>query len=149
MKITKVQLSPDDRNITPSSTQKPADDFSSYLREILSQEKSESVGAVMANEISPSLSNDGLDSLLNARESFERIAENLNSAVDQLESIASLLGSPETDLRQIDDLVDVMAKLNFTSKDTTSTDTSLMSIEEEIKMCSFLESIKWKRGDYL
>ena len=146
MKITKVHLSPDDKGIKPFSSQKPTEDFSAYLKEVLEQE---SMDVNMVKDNVSDVCDDGVNGVPSSAEFSHEDTNRVNSAVDQLETFSNLLNSPEFNPRQIDKFVDTMSQTEIKSEGTTSSNTTLHMIEEEIRMCSFLESVKWKRGDYL
>jgi hypothetical protein len=146
MKITKVHLTQDDKSITPLSSQKPTGDFSAYLKDVLEQEN---MGVNMVKDNISAVYDDGVSGVLSSAEFSNEDTNRVNSAVDQLETFSNLLNSPEFNPRQIDKFVDTMSQTEIKSEGTTSSNTTLHMIEEEIRMCSFLESVKWKRGDYL
>jgi len=146
MKITKVHLSPDDKGIKPLSSQKPTGDFSPYLKEVLEQE---SMGVNMVKNNVSAVYDGGVNGVPSSPEFSHEDTGRLSSAVDQLETFSNLLNSTEFDPGQIDKFVDTMFQVENKSEDLTSLNPALRLIEEEIRMCSFLETVKWKRGDYL
>lgn len=82
----------------------------------------------------------------------EDYTDGIKAELDKLEAFAGLLNSPDFSLRQIDEAADAVSREAVLGNDRgigLGENDFLKNIEEEVRMLAVLESIKWRRGDYL
>lgn len=153
MKIEKVNpvLIGEDKKVTNVS-KGLRDNFSGFLEDAFRvQESGNGIGMEKVN-------NSSVLQREITREEFpensptEGYADGIKVELDKLEAFAELLNSSDFNLRQIDKAANAFsgeAALGNDRRTELGKDDFLESIEEEVRMLSVLESIKWKRGDYL
>lgn len=153
MKITKVdRLYAQDPAKSTNTSNKPDGSFSVCLDDMLSmQQAAEStVGSVQGPGLLDPPGN-LLDNINSSETVGNKVMEKLSYSLDHLDAFAKMLGSVDFDPAMADETIrNVIQKIIHTREESSiAEDDVLRNIGEEIKMCSFLESIKWKRGDYL
>jgi hypothetical protein len=152
MKITKIdQPHVSDRIRNPSISNIADGNFSLYLDEILLQHDKENVVDSVYGTSSLDLPDDPVDNITSSETTGNSVMERVKAAMDQLDAFAKILGSIDFDPVKTDQTVkEMIQKLLYDREESSSTaEDVLKELREEVKMCSFLESIKWRRGDYL
>ncbi|MCX7822281.1 MAG: hypothetical protein N2260_02405 [Syntrophobacterales bacterium] len=141
MKITKIDSLPvREKEKLSNSSNISGDNFSVCLEGAL--EKQQIEGDVKMGRIQETISLFCQENLPINR-SMADTPSTVKLSIDRLEIFAKLLNSLDFDPKQIELVADEMAKA------ATENYEESLPVEEEVRMFSFLESVKWKRGDYL
>jgi uncharacterized phage infection (PIP) family protein YhgE len=114
-------------------------------------EKSAPGGAVSAPIIPPDLSIQSLISNLEQTPEVSQAISAVNGVLTQLDSLQSALQDNKTP-KEINALIEQLNTGIAGMNDKTSglpADHQLSDMAEELKVTAYMESVKWKRGDYL
>lgn len=146
MKIKKIdswQIG-DEKKLTPTS-RASTEDFSVYLQNMV--EKARDVNNAEIKGVHETTEIALKENAVCNNLPVEAVAR-IDSILEDLETFSELLNSSEFDPKKADNMISSVLKTSI-GDDKIITGDPLRSIEEEVRAFSLIESIKWKRGDYL